>query len=184
MSIATRRGDDGSTALMYGRRVLKSHPRVEAIGFVDELNAALGQVRCQAAGSRTESEIRSIQDRLVDLMGELSTDRADRERYLQGGFRAVDKEFVKELDSLVAVLESRMPPLKGWAKPGDNPASAGLDAARCVCRRAERQVCRLLESGMEPNQEIQRYLNRLSDVLWLMARRIEIDGAGSGAAKR
>ena len=175
MSIATKKGDDGTTGLMYNRRVLKAHPRIEALGFVDELNAALGQVRCLSDASRIASKIESVQHQLVGLMGELATDGCDRERYQKDGFRLVDKEFITSIDTLVAELENRMSSFQGWSYPGDNPVSASLDVARCICRRAERQVCRLIESGSEPNREIQRYLNRLSDALWLLARYVESD---------
>ena len=173
MSIATKKGDDGTTSLMYNRRVSKVHPRIEMLGFVDELNASLGQVRCQSDASRIANRIERIQKQLVELMGELATDGCDRERYQKDGFRLVDEEFIVPIDTLVVELESQMSSFQGWAYPGDNSVSASLDAARCICRRAERQVCRLIESGSEPNREIQRYLNRLSDALWLLARYIE-----------
>lgn len=173
MSIATKKGDDGTTSLMYNRRVSKVHPRIETLGFVDELNAALGLVRCQSDASRIANKIESIQKQLVELMGELATDGCDRERYQKDGFLLVDKKFITPIDMLVAELEGQMSSFQGWAYPGDNPVSARLDAARCICRRAERRVCRLIESGTEPNREIQRYLNRLSDALWLLARYVE-----------
>lgn len=174
MSIATRKGDDGTTSLMYNRRVSKGEPRIEMLGFVDELNAALGQVRCQSAALRIAGKIESVQEQLVGLMGELATDGGDRERYQKDGFRLVSGEFVAPIDTLVKELENRMSSFQGWSYPGDNPVSASLDVARCICRKAERQVCRLIESGSEPNREIQRYLNRLSDALWLLARYVEL----------
>ena len=173
MSIATKKGDDGTTSLMYNRRVPKVHPRIEMLGFVDELNASLGQVRCQSDASGIANRIERIQKQLVGLMGELATDGCDRERYQKDGFRLVDQEFIAPIDTLVVELESRMSSFQGWVYPGDNSVSASLDAARCICRKAERQVCRLIESGSEPNREIQRYLNRLSDALWLLARYVE-----------
>lgn len=173
MSIATKKGDHGTTSLMYNRQVSKAHPRIEVLGFIDELNAALGQVRCQSAAFKMASKIESVQKQLVELMGELATDDCDRERYQKDGFRLVDKEFIAPIDTLVKELENRMPSFQGWSYPGDNPVSVSLDIARCICRKAERQVCRLIESGSEPNREIQRYLNRLSDALWLLARYVE-----------
>ena len=173
MSIATKKGDDGTTSLMYNRRVSKGDPRIEMLGFVDELNASLGQVRSQSGASKIANKIERVQKQLVGLMGELATDGGDRERYQKDGFQLVDKEFVAPIDRLVVELESRMSSFQGWAYPGDNPVSASLDVARCICRRAERQLCRLIESGSEPNREIQRYLNRLSDALWLLARYVE-----------
>jgi cob(I)alamin adenosyltransferase len=173
VSIATKRGDDGSTGLMYDRRVSKTHARVDAYGFVDELNAALGVIRSQDADEFVQETINRIQDQLVLLMGELATDPEDRERYQKDGFTLVEESFLEPIDSLVIGLEARNLSFKGWAKPGDNPISASFDVARCVCRRAERQVCHLIETEEEPNRQIMRYLNRLSDALWLCARWVE-----------
>ena len=158
---------------MYNRRVPKTSERVDAYGFVDELNSALGIVRSQDNDAFLTGTIEAIQDQLVILMGELATDPSDRERFVSDGFKVVDKAFLEPIDQLVVSLEARQLSFKGWAKPGDNPVSAALDMARCVCRRSERQVCLLVEKGEEPNLEIQRYLNRLSDALWLCARWVE-----------
>ena len=158
---------------MYNRRVSKTSARVDAYGFVDEFNSALGVVRALEKESFLGKTVETIQDQLVTLMGELATDPADRERYLGDGFKVVGAEFLKPVDALVVDLEGRNLSFKGWAKPGDNPVSAALDVARCVCRRAERQVCLLIEREEEPNREIQRYLNRLSDAIWLFARWVE-----------
>ena len=173
MSIATKRGDDGSTGLMYNRRVSKTNPRVDAYGFVDELNAALGVIRSQDADAFVQETVNGIQDQLVLLMGELATDSEDRSRYQKDGFTLVEESFLEPIDALVLDLEGRNLSFKGWAKPGDNPISAAFDVARCVCRRAERQVCHLIETDVEPNRQIMRYLNRLSDALWLFARWVE-----------
>lgn len=158
---------------MYNRRVSKTHPRVDAYGFVDELNAALGVIRSRDSDEFVQDTINRIQDQLVLLMGELATDPEDRERYQKDGFTLVEESFLEPVDSLVVDLEGRNLSFKGWAKPGDNPISAHFDVARCVCRRAERQVCHLVENGAEPNCQIVRYLNRLSDALWLFARWVE-----------
>ncbi len=158
---------------MYNRRVPKTSARVDAYGFVDELNSSLGLVRSQDDDAFLTSTVEAIQDQLVILMGELATDPSDRERFINDGFQVVDKAFLEPIDRLVVSLESRQLSFKGWAKPGDNPISAALDMARCICRRSERQVCLLVENGEEPNTEIQRYLNRLSDALWLFARWVE-----------
>jgi cob(I)alamin adenosyltransferase len=174
MSIVTRTGDDGTTALMYGRRVPKSHPRVTACGAVDELNAALGLARAEIGrGVPAEPFVRDallpIQKELVGLMGELATLDEDMPRYLKDGFAVLSAECVARLDQLAAKLEAEIPPAKDWVMPGANPVSAALDFARTICRRAERQICELEVH----NPQIIIYLNRLSDVLWLMARWIE-----------
>lgn len=173
MSIATRTGDDGTTALMYQRRVPKTHPRVEACGAIDELNAALGVARASASDKWIETELLAVQQQLIIVMGELATTTQDLERYIRDGFSLVTSVMTEKLDVLVKQIESQNISFKGWATPGATPAAAALDVARTACRRAERRVCALRESGENVNSEIVVYLNRLSDVLWLMARQVE-----------
>ena len=173
MSIATRTGDHGTTGLMYNRRISKSHPRVEAYGTVDELNAALGLVRATVSEEFVRGTIAATQADLVILMGELATDSADLERYLRDGFKQVDAAMTTRLDQLVFDIESQEVSFKGWATPGANLHSAALDVARTTCRRAERRVHELMEAGEVKNTEVLVYLNRLSDSLWLLARWVE-----------
>ena len=170
MSIATRTGDDGTTALMYNRRVPKTHPRVEACGAIDELNASLGVARATATDEWLTGELLKVQKQLVNVMGELATAAEDRERYARDGFQLVTAEMIAPLDALVKHIESQNISFKGWATPGATPAAAALDVARTTGRRAERCACALRERGELLNPEILIYLNRLSDVLWLMAR--------------
>ena len=165
MSIVTRTGDDGTTSLMYGRRVPKSHPRIVACGAIDELNAALGLARA----AEPSEALLTIQKELIGLMGELATDNQDMPRYIKDGYPVISAESVARLDQQAAKLEADLPRFKDWVIPGGNPASAALDFARTVCRRAERDVLPL----QLPNAQIVVYLNRLSDVLWLMARSLE-----------
>jgi cob(I)alamin adenosyltransferase len=177
MSIATKTGDTGSTGLMYNRRVSKCHPRVEAYGSVDELNAALGVARASAPGDALAEALLAVQKNLVILMGELATQPEDLGRYAKDGFQLVAAEHTAELDALVKKLEAKQISFKGWATPGATVTSAFLDVARTTCRRAERRVCALREAGELANAEIVIYLNRLSDVLWLMARWVETQAA-------
>ena len=170
MSIATRTGDDGSTGLMYGRRVSKNHPRVEACGTVDELNAAIGAARAAAAQDFVRLNLLAIQKDLVVLMGEIGILPDDLPRYTTDGYSLVTAEMVTRLDGLVQGIEAQKVSFKGWATPGDTPAAAALDVARTVCRRAERRVFDLKDSGETQNAQIGIFLNRLSDLLWLMAR--------------
>lgn len=170
MSIATKTGDDGTTGLMFNRRVSKGHPRVAAYGAVDELNAALGQARASAKYEFVRANLLAIQKDLVTLMGELATDNEDLPRYVQSGFSLITPEDTARLDKLVQELEAQQITYKGWVMPGETPASAALDFARTVCRRAESQVCVLQEKGQMKNAEITVFLNRLSDLLWLFAR--------------
>ncbi|MFT5852843.1 MAG: cob(I)alamin adenosyltransferase [Verrucomicrobiales bacterium] len=161
---------------MFGRRVSKGDQRVAAYGAVDELNAALGLVR--TAGDSSEmvaSElVPAFQKDLIVLMGELATASEDLERYLESGFEQVSSEMVDRLSAEVDRTERDCDiTFKGWALPGEAGlmGAAFLDQARTICRRAEREVVLL---GAE-NGEIVRYLNRLSDLLWLLAR---VESAG------
>ncbi len=173
MSIATKTGDRGTTGLMYNRRVSKCHPRVEAYGTVDELNAALGWARASAQHEFVSGGLLAIQRDLVTLMGELATGTEDLPRYAKDGFTLVSAELTVKLDKLVLEIEAQSITFKGWATPGATTNSAALDVARTVCRRAERRVCALHEAGQLLNAEIIIYLNRLADLLWLFARWVE-----------
>ncbi len=166
----TRKGDDGATGLMYNRRVSKRHPQVEAYGSVDELNAALGVARAAARQPFLRDTLIGIQKDLVIVMGELATLPEDLPRYAKDGYTLVTSELTSKLDAIARDLEAQNISFKGWATPGANPASAGLDLARTICRRAERRVCSLREDLKIGNPEIVIFLNRLSDVLWLLAR--------------
>jgi cob(I)alamin adenosyltransferase len=173
MSIVTKAGDKGTTALMYGRRASKCHPRVEACGAVDELNAALGLARATAEHGFVRDNLLLIQKDLVILMGELATAIEDLPRYVKDGYSLVTSGLTAKLDKLVREIEGEHFAFKGWATPGTNTHTATLDLARTVCRRAERRVCALQETGQLHNAEIIIYLNRLADLLWLFARWVE-----------
>ena len=173
MSIVTKTGDDGTTALMYGRRVPKTHPRVEAYGCVDELNAALGHARATAKDQWVRDNLLPIQKDLVTLMGELALLPEDLPRYTKDGYPLFTADLVMKLDDLAKTIEAQKIHFKGWATPGATVNSAALDLARTTCRRAERRVCALEQAGARAKQEIVVYLNRLSDVLWLLARWVE-----------
>jgi cob(I)alamin adenosyltransferase len=173
MSIVTKTGDEGTTALIYGRRVPKNHPRVEACGAVDELNAALGMARALAEHDFVRDNLLVIQKDLIVLMGELGVLPEDLPRYVKDGYPLVSPAMTAKLDALVNEIESQNICFKGWATPGAAPCGAALDVARTVCRRVERRVCVLKESGSGVNPEIIIFLNRLGDLLWLFARWVE-----------
>lgn len=180
MSIATQTGDDGTTGLLFNRRVSKDHPRVEAYGACDELNTALGAVRAGLGQPPPLSEkiwmhdqLLAIQKNLVNLMAELATLPEDHARYLKAGHHFVTEEDVDRLTRLVSEIEAQNVSFKGWATPGSTPIAALLDVARSVCRRAERRVVTLHGNQNSPHPLILKYLNRLSDLLWLMARKAE-----------
>jgi cob(I)alamin adenosyltransferase len=170
MSIVTRTGDKGETSLMYGRRVPKSDARVEAYGCVDELMAALGVTRAICEDDSIREQIFATQKELIVVMGELSTLPEDRERYVNDSFELTTAEMVERVTRGIVDLEkdkSLYP--KDWVIPGATAASATLDLARTICRRAERRVSKL----QDQNPEILRYLNRASDWCWVLARYIE-----------
>lgn len=174
MSIATRTGDDGTTGLLFGGRVPKSHPRVEAYGCVDELNSTIGMARAYCATDPwLQKHLRTIQEFLIPLMGELAVDPSHLDRYQLSKLPKLDEKPLALLDDLVEELEHQNLCFNGWATPGDNLASASLDLARTTCRRAERALVRLSDLNQAPRPLIFSVLNRLSDVLWLMARRTE-----------
>ena len=181
MSIVTKTGDTGTTALMYGRRVNKSHPRVEAYGSADELNAAIGLARASTEHAFLRDNLLLIQKDLVVVMGELATAVEDLPRYVKDGYELVTAQLVQKLDALVTEIETQQITSKGWATPGGNSSAAALDLARTVCRRAERRICALHEAHQLQNAEIIIYFNRLADLLWLMARWTETrQPSGSG----
>ena len=177
MSIVTRTGDSGTTGLMYNRRVSKCHPRVEAYGTVDELNAAIGMARATAEHEFVREHLLAIQEDLVILMGELATGVDDLPRYVKDGYSRVTSNLTMKLDRLVQEIEAQNITYKGWATPGATVNSAALDLARTIGRRAERRVCALHEAGQLQNAEIIIFLNRLSDLLWLFARWVEMKHA-------
>ena len=170
MSIVTKTGDAGTTGLMYGRRVPKNHPRVEACGALDELNAALGLARATAGQDFVRNNLFRIQKNLVEVMGEVGVLKEDLERYTRDGYALVTPESVAELENLVREIEAQNISFKGWATPGATVGSAALDVARTTCRRAERRVYDLQSAGELPNAQVLIFLNRLSDLLWLFGR--------------
>jgi cob(I)alamin adenosyltransferase len=167
MSIVTKTGDKGETALMYGRRVSKSDPRVDAYGCVDELNAALGLARAFSENAFISEQILLVQKDLIVLMGELATAREDIERYVKDEFKLTSAEMIDRVGGVIVDLEkdtSLYP--KDWVIPGGTVVSAAIDFARTTARHAERRVAALKNL----NPEILRYLNRLSDFCWVLAR--------------
>ena len=174
-SIATRTGDDGVTGLIFGQRVPKNHPRVEAVGRFDELNAALGLAKASAAHAPVET-LEDIQRQLINVMGELSAADTDQARYLADTrFGSLDPAALARLDAAIDDLENGDPPLKfdGWATPGRTPLAAALDLARVAARRAERHLVAMREAGSPVRPLVLQYVNRASDLLWLLARQAE-----------
>ncbi len=168
MKIYTRSGDEGETGLFGGGRVPKSHIRVEAYGAVDELNATLGMAVQTVADSEISARIQRIQQDLFTLGASLATPGAE-----DGSARAkvppIPLERIQEMEAWIDEATEETPPLTSFILPGGGPGSASLHLARTVCRRAERGVVRL--NSQEPTDPgILRYLNRLSDLLFVLAR--------------
>ena len=161
------------TGLMYNRRVPKTHPRLEAYGTMDELNAALGVARAASSDEFVTAKLFHIQKNLVDRMGELATDKVDLERYAKDGYTIIGPSFLAALEGWITEIEAQKVSFKHWATPGATAESAALDMARTIARRAERRVEALLELGETENRAVQVYLNRVSDLLWLLARWVE-----------
>lgn len=176
-SIATRTGDDGTTSLLYGQRVGKDHPQIEAVGAFDELNVALGAVKPllakNARGTATRGLLTVAQKNLVALMGEVACAQRDAARFAKSKFEKISATDVARLDAAVAALEARGLKFDGWATPGANARAAAFDIARVTARRAERRLTALPRHGRRVRPELRQFVNRLSDLLWLLAREAE-----------
>lgn len=178
MSIATKRGDDGTTGLSGGIRVSKAAPRVEAYGTLDELISTIGFARSICPNSELRDEAKRIQKELFKVASAISTPPESKK-----GIPPIDDALVDALTEHVHRIEAIPGILNDWSIPGEDPASAAFDVARTVCRRAERLVVGLIEGGMTLQPNVLRYLNRLSDLLWLYGRQIDKE-AGADARLR
>lgn len=177
MSIMTRRGDEGMTDLMFGRRVAKTSLRFGALGAVDELNAVIGVAR--AAGGGAEGEVlERVQKMLFSLMGELACLPEDGVRYEESGYGMVSEEDLAWLVERAVEVEEGMPKLTHWALPGGEGlmVCAYLDHARAVARRAERCVLELDEAEGGVRVTVRVFLNRVSDLMWILARGVGARG--------
>jgi cob(I)alamin adenosyltransferase len=177
-SIATKSGDAGKTGLVGGMRVSKADERVEAYGTVDELNAVLGFARSLCTHEQIAGWTLEIQKTLFRVGGVLATPLEKKK-----GPAVVTAADVEELTKLVDAIEGTEGILADWSIPGEHRESAAYEMARTVCRRAERCAVRLQESGVAVEPEILAYLNRLSDLIWLFGRLIELQ-AGVDARLR
>ncbi|MES2708154.1 MAG: cob(I)yrinic acid a,c-diamide adenosyltransferase [Verrucomicrobiota bacterium] len=172
-SITTKRGDAGRTDLLFGGRVGKCHPRLQAVGDLDELNAALGLARVHTLTPELRAVAARAQHDLVAMMGLLAAGPENAERYSGQGFPGIGLESVERLTVEASTLEAQFPDsFHHWSTPGEKggAGAAWLEMARCVCRRAERSVTALPPEDFPANPHILPWLNRLSDLLWLAAR--------------
>jgi len=179
MSIVTKFGDSGQTKLMYGERVSKADLQIEACGAIDELNSFLGLARVNCDDAGINAIVEQLQRETFIVGGELATPVEHQEKLKQ----RVTAEMTRALEAHIAEVEKLPRLLDDWALPGATAAGAALDVARAVARRAERCVVRLADAGGVPNSEILRYLNRLSDLLWLLGRRYEVTRQVDGALR-
>ena len=168
-SIVTKTGDRGQTGLLYGGRVSKTDLRTEAYGAVDETISALGLARALTRHDTRRSTILRVQRELFTVGAELATDASEYDT-LRKHFLVVTEAMTQQLEDEIGRLEAVVPLADGFVIPGGTSAAAALDVARTVCRRAERRIVAVQEAGMLPNPEVLRYVNRLSDLLFMLAR--------------
>jgi cob(I)alamin adenosyltransferase len=179
--IYTRTGDAGQTGLFGGQRVGKDDMRVEAYGTVDELNATLGVARTQAADPELDAVLGTLQHDLFGLGADLATPQEEAAHHGRITIARLPAERVLRLEDLIDRYEAELPPLRQFILPGGQPLAAALHFSRAVCRRAERCTVALihtLEADQAPglNPEVLHYLNRLSDLLFVLARVANLRG--------
>ncbi len=171
--IYTRTGDSGDTGLFGGRRVAKDDVRVEAYGDVDELNATLGVARALGPDPEIEALLGRIQNDLLQVGSDLATPSDGPETAGKSTIIRVSGKLATTLEAAIDRFESELPALRQFVLPGGHPVAAALHFSRTVCRRAERRCVALQrssDSGDAANPEVIRYLNRLSDLLFVLAR--------------
>lgn len=178
MSIATKRGDAGQTGLAGGIRVSKASTRVEVYGNVDELISTMGFARSICPDQQTRILLKEIQRELFSLGSALATPPESSKTP-----PVITTEMVDRLTAEIHRIEAIEGVLADWSIPGEDACSAALDVARTVCRRTERGIVQLIESGVDVAPEILAYINRLSDLLWIEGRLVEL-GQGVSAALR
>ena len=171
MKIYTRTGDKGETSLFGGQRVGKDHLRIEAYGTIDELNAWIGTVRDGVDDADLDTFLHTVQARLFDLGAYLSSPDPAKVEQMVAPFSDAD---IERLEAGIDAMEVGLPPLKTFILPGGHPAVSATHVARCVCRRAERRLVELGRS-IDLDPVWVRYLNRLSDHLFVLGRRLAHD---------
>ena len=180
MKIYTRTGDEGSTGLFGGPRVSKDDGRIEAYGTVDELNAAIGVARAHGAGVQLDGQLAQIQHELFSIGAELATPDPGRH-----DMRIISDENVQRLERQIDEHNERLPELKQFILPAGSVVASSLHLARAICRRAERRVVTLSQhdqaagASTKISRELLVYLNRLSDLLFVMSRAANHDAGDS-----
>ena len=150
---------------------------MEAVGAFDELNVAIGAARPHLGATPKDEKLGelllTIQKNLIALMGEVACAESDVQRHATSKFKRIDAADVQRIDAAVSDLESLGLKFDGWATPGANPRAAAFDTARATARRAERRLCSLPAHGRSVRPELRQFVNRVSDLLWLLARDAE-----------
>jgi cob(I)alamin adenosyltransferase len=167
--VYTKKGDDGTTGLLYGGRISKADPATEAYGTTDEAVALLGLARALSDDLRLSERLLALQRELFVVGADLATNPDERSR-LEAGVSLVTEAMVSRLETDIDQLVAAHPLPNAFVVPGATPVSATLDVARAVVRRSERHVVELREGGGVVNDAVLRYLNRLSDLLFVLAR--------------
>ena len=169
MKIYTKKGDDGTTGLLYGGRVPKDHVRTEVYGTLDETVSALGVARAGGLTPIVEEIVIRLQREMFVVGAQLAT-ASDNQSKLEAGVSKVTPEMTQTAEAEIDRLLETHPLPQEFVLPGETPGSAGLDLARSIIRRAEREAVAMDREGMVPDPEILRYLNRVSDLLFVLAR--------------
>lgn len=169
MKIYTKSGDAGETGLLFGGRVPKNDPRCEAYGEADFATSAMGLARALSQDARVKEILLAAQRQMFTLSGELATDAANHARYA-ANFHAITAEDVDGLEALIDELSAQVELPPKFIIPGASAASGALDLARSALRAAERRIVGLDQQGLLPNGELLRYVNRLADLLFMLAR--------------
>jgi cob(I)alamin adenosyltransferase len=177
-SISTMRGDGGETSLAGGVRVSKASLRVETYGTIDELNSSLGFARSICDDVDVAAFTKGVQQDLFTIGSSLATPAESPKPPI-----VIDPAVVDRLTAEVHRIEAIEGMLADWSIPGEHRAAAAYDVARTICRRGERALVRLQESGTAVQPSMLAYLNRLSDLLWLIGRKLEHDAGVSGSLR-
>ena len=167
MKIYTKTGDKGTTSLIGGTKVSKAHLRIEAYGTVDELNSYIGLCNDLLTDKNSKAVLREIQDRLFTIGSALA---CDPEKETKMKIPDLKEEDITLLEKEIDKMDETLPSMKSFILPGGHPTVSHLHIARCICRRAERCCVRLEAEGSEVEPIITKYLNRLSDYLFVLAR--------------
>ena len=183
MKIYTKKGDDGTTGLLYGGRVPKDHQRTEVYGTLDETVSALGIARAGGLAPEVDEIVVRLQREMFIVGAQLAT-APENQSKLEPGVSKVTPEMTQRTETDIDRLLEKHPLPQGFVLPGETAASAGLDLARSIIRRAEREAVAMDRDGLVPDPEILRYLNRTSDLLFVLARYHEAEEGKRAKASR